>query len=126
MGICLLELRANKRWSLQCFCQVHVAMQLTNTSSLFGFEVCLSQKHQHNVHMSYLIVPSFTNIEKLHLLFARNSSKQTIDFDESSYFVFDSCFNNLRSIFVSLNKCNQLKAKLSTRVSPSYRLFCDN
>jgi hypothetical protein len=32
----------------------------------------------------------------------------------------------LRSIFVSLNKCNQLKAKLSTRVSPSYRLLCDN
>ena len=39
--------------------------------------------------------------------------------------VCDSCFNNLRSIFVSLNKCNQLKAKLSTRVSPSYRLLCD-
>jgi hypothetical protein len=51
--------------------------------------------------------------------------RNAIGFDESSYFVCDSCFNNLRSIFVSLNKCNQLKAKLSTRVSPSYRLLCD-
>jgi hypothetical protein len=52
--------------------------------------------------------------------------RNAIGFDESSYFVCDSCFNNLRSIFVSLNKCNQLKAMLSTRVSPSYRLLCDN
>ena len=52
--------------------------------------------------------------------------RNAIGFDESSYFVCDNCFNNLRSIFVSLNKCNQLKAKLSTRVSPSYRLLCDN
>ena len=52
--------------------------------------------------------------------------RNAIGFDESSYFVCDSCFNNLRSIFLSLNKCNQLKTKLSTRVSPSYRLLCDN
>jgi hypothetical protein len=44
----------------------------------FRILVCLSQKHEYNVHM-YLIVPShmymFTNIEKLRLFFARISSK---------------------------------------------------
>jgi hypothetical protein len=37
----------------------------------------------------------------------------------------DSEWNITTGLF-GLNKCNQLKAKLSTRVSPSYRLLCDN
>ena len=122
MGIYLLELRAKKRWSFSMFvnmCDGTIGYDMCTLYSCFWLKQPKIRKKRRSVgklHSDVDLIKTLSFCYDLDELKLRNA----IGFD-----VCDRCFNNLRSIFVSLNKCNQLKAKLSTRVSPSYRLLCD-
>jgi hypothetical protein len=122
MGIYLLELRTKKRWSFSMFvnmCDGMIRYDMCTLYSCFWLKQPKIRKKRRSVgklHSDVDLIKTLSFCYDLDELKLRNA----IGFD-----VCDSCFNNLRSIFVSLNKCNQLKAKLSTRVSPSYRLLCD-
>ena len=113
MGIYLLELRTKKRWSFSMFVNMWDGMiryDMCTLYSCFWLKQPKIRKKRRSVgklHSDVDLIKTLSFCYDLDELKLRNA----IGFD-----VCDSCFNNLRSIFVSLNKCNQLKAKLSTRV----------